>query len=51
MTSNTPIIRLGRLRFFWLWSQIHKGLSVEWDERRQLLRLIYTPREWKERGW
>ena len=41
----------GRLGVYWLWNEVFKGLSVEWAERRQLLNLVYVPREWRERGW
>lgn len=44
-------VRVGRLGIFWLWSEVYKGLSVEWGDHRQLLDWVYTPREWKERGW
>lgn len=41
----------GRLGIHWLWSEVYKGLSVEWAEHRQLLWLGHIPREWKDRGW
>lgn len=44
-------MKIGKLRIAWLWNEAFKGLSVEWDERRQVLNLVYTHREWKKRGW
>jgi hypothetical protein len=37
-------------KMHWMWSAAYKGLEVIWGER-VVLSLVYTPREWKERGW
>jgi hypothetical protein len=48
MSASSPS---SRLRIAWLWNEVYKGLSVEWNERKQLLWLGWTTREYKRRGW
>ena len=41
------IVKAGRLEIHWLWSAAYKGLSVEWDERKQVIDWVYK-KKWSE---